>query len=90
MFTPLQVLSDDEKRQIYDLEGLEGLERHEKGGAGGGPMSPFDMFFGGGGQGGRRKGPDAQVRDPLVHRRFWACIPVATVQLRCLTSSVAY
>jgi DnaJ-related protein SCJ1 len=57
----VQVLSDDEKRQIYDLEGLEGLERHEKGAAGGGgPMSPFDMFFGGGG-GGRRKGPDASV-----------------------------
>jgi DnaJ-related protein SCJ1 len=24
-------------------------------------MNPFDMFFGGGGQGGRRKGPDASV-----------------------------
>lgn len=54
----LQVLSDTEKRQIYDLEGVEGLERHEKGGNQ--PASPFDMFFGGGG-GGRRKGPDAQV-----------------------------
>ena len=58
-----QVLSDAEKRQIYDLEGIEGLESHEKnGGKGGGPMSPFDMFFGGqGGNGGRRKGPDASV-----------------------------
>lgn len=57
-----EVLSDKEKRQVYDLEGLEGLERLEKHGAGGGgPMSPFDMFFGGGQQGGRRKGPDAAV-----------------------------
>lgn len=55
-----EVVSDQEKRQIYDLEGLEGLEAHEKGGNRG-PMSPFDMFFGGGGGGGRRKGPDAHV-----------------------------
>jgi DnaJ-class molecular chaperone len=54
-----QVLSDPEKRQVYDLEGVEGLERHEKGG--GQAMNPFDMFFGGGQGGGRRKGPDAQV-----------------------------
>jgi DnaJ-related protein SCJ1 len=56
------VLSDGEKKPIYDLEGIEGLEAHEKGGQrGGGGMSPFDMFFGGGQQGGRRKGPDASV-----------------------------
>jgi DnaJ-class molecular chaperone len=54
-----EVLSDPEKRQVYDLEGIEGLERHEKGGNQ--PASPFDMFFGGGGGGGRRKGNDAQV-----------------------------
>src|SRR5690606_3883332 len=54
----LQVLSDPEKRQIYGLDGIEGVEAHEKGGNK--PVSPFDMFFGGGG--GRRKGPDAQVR----------------------------
>lgn len=53
-----EVLSDSEKRQIYDLEGQEGLERHEKGGNA--PASPFDMFFGGGGNQ-RRKGPDANV-----------------------------
>lgn len=57
---PAQVLTDAEKRQIYDLEGVEGLESHEKGGGQRGGMNPFDMFFGGG-QGGRRKGPDAQV-----------------------------
>lgn len=54
-----EVLSDQEKRQIYDLEGVEGLERHEKGGNQ--PANPFDMLFGGGGGGQRRKGPDARL-----------------------------
>jgi hypothetical protein len=53
-----EVLSDTEKRQIYDLDGAEGLERHEKGQNA--PANPFDMLFGGGG-GGRRKGPDVNV-----------------------------
>ncbi len=37
---------------------MERLEKHGQGG--GGPMNPFDMFFGGGQQG-RRRGPDAAV-----------------------------
>ncbi|KAI8142736.1 hypothetical protein BJV82DRAFT_614098 [Fennellomyces sp. T-0311] len=63
-----EVLSDDEKRGIYDRYGEEGLEQHKNGG-GGGFHNPFDMFaqfFGGGGFGGRgqeqeRRGPDMQV-----------------------------
>lgn len=55
-----EVLSDAQKRQVYDLEGLEGLEQEEKGGGGGHHASPFDAFFGGGG-GGKPKGPDAAV-----------------------------
>ena len=47
---------DDEKRSVYDLDGEEGVERHEKPQ----PQDPFQMMFGGGGQG-RRKGPDAAV-----------------------------
>jgi len=52
-----EVLSNDEKRQIYDLEGMEGLERDKKGGGAG---SIFDLFTGQQ-TGGRRKGPDFRM-----------------------------
>ena len=50
-----EILSDDEKRKIYDQFGMQGLEEHEQGqaagaGAGQGGMDPFSMFesmFGG-------------------------------------------
>ena len=62
-----EVLSDEEKKQVYDQLGLQGLEQHEQGGAAGGGGGfpggmddPFSMFeglfgggFGGGGSGGR-------------------------------------
>lgn len=44
-----EVLSDSNKRQIYDQAGVAGLE---SGGGGGGGMDPQDLFsqlFGGGG-----------------------------------------
>jgi DnaJ-related protein SCJ1 len=41
-----EVLSDEEKRQIYDTHGKEGLK---EGGRGGGGGNPFANFFGGGG-----------------------------------------
>lgn len=52
-----EVLSDPEKRQVYDIDGEEGLEemRAQKNR----PASPFDHFFGGGQ--GKPKGPDAGV-----------------------------
>lgn len=52
-----EVLSDDEKRKIYDQYGEEGLNGHQAGGGGGGGFhDPFDLFreFFGGGGGGRR------------------------------------
>ncbi|CCI46703.1 unnamed protein product [Albugo candida] len=52
-----EVLSDPDKRQIYDLEGFEGLKREEQGG--GEQRSPFDMFFGG--QRSTPRGPDATI-----------------------------
>lgn len=54
-----EVLSNEEKRQIYDRYGKEGLEG---GGFGGGGFEGFDFgdlfssFFGGGSRGARRKG----------------------------------
>eukprot|EP00331_Platyophrya_macrostoma_P009905 CAMPEP_0176423324 /NCGR_PEP_ID=MMETSP0127-20121128/10217_1 /TAXON_ID=938130 /ORGANISM="Platyophrya macrostoma, Strain WH" /LENGTH=352 /DNA_ID=CAMNT_0017804255 /DNA_START=71 /DNA_END=1129 /DNA_ORIENTATION=+ len=60
------VLSDKEKRRIYDQKGEEGVQKHEANQeAGGGGMNPFDMFFGGG----RRqenKGPDLRIKMPVT------------------------
>lgn len=63
-----EVLSDDEKRQVYDRHGEEGLKQHEQrsggggfgGGFGGG--SPFDDFFGFG----QRQRHDQEQRTPSV------------------------
>jgi DnaJ family protein A protein 1 len=53
-----EVLSDADKRRLYDTHGEQGIK---EGGGGGGfhsPMDIFDMFFGGGfGGGGRQRGP---------------------------------
>jgi DnaJ family protein A protein 2 len=55
-----EILSDEEKREIYNRYGEEGL----KGGGGGGGMyaDPFDLFsaFFGGGGGGMRGGPQGR------------------------------
>eukprot|EP00199_Chlamydomonas_sp_CCMP681_P002583 CAMPEP_0119106144 /NCGR_PEP_ID=MMETSP1180-20130426/3918_1 /TAXON_ID=3052 ORGANISM="Chlamydomonas cf sp, Strain CCMP681" /NCGR_SAMPLE_ID=MMETSP1180 /ASSEMBLY_ACC=CAM_ASM_000741 /LENGTH=339 /DNA_ID=CAMNT_0007091397 /DNA_START=161 /DNA_END=1180 /DNA_ORIENTATION=- len=47
-----EVLSDTEKRQIYDRYGEDGLKQHagQQGGRQGGGGNIFDFFFGGGGQ----------------------------------------
>eukprot|EP00918_Siedleckia_nematoides_P030714 GHVU01066519.1.p1 GENE.GHVU01066519.1~~GHVU01066519.1.p1 ORF type:complete len:371 (-),score=48.80 GHVU01066519.1:736-1848(-) len=42
-----QILSDEEKRKIYDSQGIEGIKMHDQkvaSGAGGGGFDPFDMF----------------------------------------------
>jgi DnaJ-related protein SCJ1 len=62
-----EVLSDPDKRKIYDQYGEEGLKQNA-GGGGGNPFNPFEMFFGqrqgGGGGGGAQqmqKGPDVEI-----------------------------
>lgn len=47
-----EVLSDEEKRKVYDQFGHDGLKGRGFGGAGVDPMDIFEQFFGGGGGGG--------------------------------------
>ena len=51
------VLSDSEKRTLYDQYGEEGLKEGRGGGRGGDPFDIFNMFFGGGGGRGGERGP---------------------------------
>lgn len=60
-----EVLSDAEKRKIYDRYGEEGLKQHEGrgGGSGGGPQDIFAQFFGGGfGFGGQQEEEEQTLR----------------------------
>lgn len=59
-----EVLSDEEKKEIYDTRGEEGLKQHEQGGGGGGDpfddiFSHFGFNFGGGRRGGRERGEES-------------------------------
>jgi len=65
-----EVLSNSEKRRLYDMHGEQGIKEGGAGGGGGGfhsPMDLFDMFFGGGGGGSR--GPRGPRRTKnLMHQ----------------------
>lgn len=64
-----EVLTDEEKKEIYDQYGEEGLKQHEQGGGGGGGGfhggfdDIFDQFFGGGG---RRRQRNQERQTPSV------------------------
>lgn len=63
--TAYEVLSDKDKRDIYDKYGEEGLKE----GGGGGPggfADIFEMFGGGGGRRGQQQS-GKQKKDPVVH-----------------------
>jgi len=59
-----EILSDTEKRVIYDHNGIsaarKGIEGQEQGG------SPFDMFFGGGGQQESKRGRNMEIEMPVT------------------------
>jgi len=59
-----EVLSNEEKRELYDKYGPEGLKQ---GGGGGGMGDIFDMFFGGGGRGRSSRREKAQLK-PTVKK----------------------
>jgi DnaJ-related protein SCJ1 len=61
-----EVLSDEEKRKIYDERGEEGLKQHAAGGGGGG--NPFDIFqqFGFGGFGGQKNDGEQKAADVVL------------------------
>ena len=59
-----EILSDTEKRVLYDHGGIgaarKGMEGQEQG------MSPFDMFFGGGGQKESKRGRNMEIELPVT------------------------
>lgn len=60
-----EVLSDEEKRDIYNRHGEEGLKRHEGGGGGGGGFDDIFSHFGFD-FGGRRGGRDRERSTPSI------------------------
>jgi len=64
--TAYEVLSDDEKRELYDKHGKEGVEQGG-GGGGGGAEDIFSALFGGGGGRGRRGPQGPRKGDNITH-----------------------
>lgn len=61
-----EVLSDADKRKVYDQYGKEGLERQGQGGNAGGFGSIFDFFGGRRQQNQQKKGPETRLNLPVT------------------------
>jgi DnaJ-related protein SCJ1 len=81
------VLSDNGKRQLYDQFGEEGLKKDVQ--KAGGQQDLFAAFFGGGGQGGPKKGADlivplhVSLKDIYLGREMEVAIKKQTLCSRC-------
>merc|ERR1719460_1491296 len=74
-----EVLSNPEKRKLYDQAGEQGIKEGGSGGGGGmNPMDIFDMFFGGGGGDPFGRGSFGRQRGP---RRTKNLVPQLSVSL---------
>jgi len=64
-----EILSNEDKRDIYNRHGEDGIKQHEereqRGGGGGGGGSPFDQFFNGFGGGNRQRRNEEQTTPSL-------------------------
>jgi len=62
-----EVLSDKEKRVIYDSSGIGAVKKMSQGDGGGGGGHPFEAFFGGGGGGGQKqRGRNMDIELPVT------------------------
>ena len=62
-----EVLSDKEKRVIYDSSGFGAVKKMAQGDGGGGGGHPFEAFFGGGGGGGQKqRGRNMDIELPVT------------------------
>ena len=59
-----EILSDKEKRVVYDHGGIGAVRKADRGEGQGG--SPFDMFFGGGGGNEQKRGRNMEIEPPVT------------------------
>ena len=59
-----EILSDKEKRVVYDHGGIGAVRKADRGEGQGG--SPFDMFFGGGGGNEQKRGRNMEIELPVT------------------------
>jgi len=63
-----EILSDEQKRAVYDEGGLEAIKEQAEGGGGGGGDDMFSSLFGGGGRRRQQQQSGPQKGKPMVHK----------------------